>query len=47
MNGVIEKANVLGTDTPSSKAQHIGNGSPSEIQVKGKDVKVRSSSISA
>ncbi|XP_050689409.1 5-phosphohydroxy-L-lysine phospho-lyase-like [Eriocheir sinensis] len=31
MNGVIEKASVLGTDAPSSKAQHMGN---SEIQVK-------------
>lgn len=36
VNGVIEKASVLGTDTSSSNPQHMSNGSVNEIQVKGK-----------
>lgn len=42
---MIEKAGVLDTDT-SSKPQHMGNGSPNEIQVKGKDVQLINELIS-
>lgn len=47
MNGVVEKTTVLGTDAPSSKPQHMGNGSPNEIQVEGKDEKVTTISLIA